>query len=170
MELEATIVHSAINFPEYLEDFLTEVGLKHFERAHVRILECILGLLAAGQSVSLGALRVSLGEEFCTSSAFLNLLQTEIMPDYYNARELLIQEWRLKAQKLLGAELIKSATRGEIFDVEILNKHMGLELRHESKTLSAWIKEITAAPPIERVATGIDFLDQSFKGGLETAT
>lgn len=76
----------------------------------------------------------------------------------------------LRDQLALGESLQKSARRGEVKDIDaIADEYRERRQGGFWRTFNEWEADFNSRPPFEKIRTGIDFLDQTFGGGLAPA-
>ncbi|RVY93619.1 helicase DnaB, partial [Helicobacter pylori] len=73
----------------------------------------------------------------------------------------------LKMQEHLANELIKATRKSEIFDFDFLGKYIKLGYNRNGKYYWEWEEFFKSKPKIEKIHTGIDFLDNISDGGFE---
>ncbi|BAO97555.1 KHP30-like phage protein [Helicobacter pylori NY40] len=70
-------------------------------------------------------------------------------------------------QEHLANELIKATRKSEIFDFDFLGKYIKLGSNRNGKYYWEWGEFFKSKPKIEKIHTGIDFLDNISDGGFE---
>ena len=165
--MEDLITHSAICFPQFLEELLDGISLNYFEPTNVRILRSVLDLIHQERLVNLNTLELLLGKDFMDSPEFLKVLKADIVPDYLRLKNDLKQFLRLKKQTELSVKLAMASRSGSVFDQDFLDRYIDLDYEVKLRTLDEWISVFESSPDIPKLSTGIDFLDQHLDGGFE---
>ncbi|WP_163534188.1 helicase DnaB [Helicobacter suis] len=166
--MEFSITHSAICFPQFLEEFLDGIGLSYFEPVNAQVLGAVLKLYNQSGIVNLDTLKLWLGEDFMASAEVLRILEAQIVPDYLSLKEDFKRFIMLKRQSWLSVQLAKASRAGEIFNMEVLAPFVSeLQTSIKLKTLEDYLLMLDQKPPIPKLATGLEFLDSHLDGGLE---
>ncbi|UOR67189.1 RAD55 family ATPase [Helicobacter pylori] len=165
--MENLIMNSFINYPKDLEDFLGDIHLSSFTPFNQKIITALLEMKNKSQVVQLETIRLKIGDEAFESKEFNAILEADSYPNYLD----LISDFRthlsLKMQEHLANELIKSTRKSEIFDFDFLGKYIKLGSNRNGKYYWEWEEFFKSKPKIEKIHTGIDFLDNVTDGGFE---
>lgn len=161
------MMNSFINYPKDLEDFLEEIHISSFTPFNQKIIMALLDMKSKNQVVQLETIRLKVGDEAFESKEFSAILQADSYPNYLD----LISDFRtylnLKMQEHLANELIRATRKSEIFDFDFLGKYIKLGLNRNGKYYWEWEEFFKSKPKIEKIHTGIDFLDNITDGGFE---
>ncbi|WP_104639984.1 DnaB-like helicase C-terminal domain-containing protein [Helicobacter bizzozeronii] len=165
--LEKNIIASLIHYPEYLEEMLEGIALEHFEPLHQKVLKALLMLKEQHKIITYGLLVHALGEQTCQSPEFNALLSQETQSGYLSLKEDLKKALLLKTQRKLADQLAKACFRGEIFDMDFLSKYARIEAKDNMRSFAQWEEYFKQEPPIEKIPSGMEFLDKTLEGGFE---
>ncbi|CCM73484.1 RAD55 family ATPase [Helicobacter heilmannii] len=167
--MEELIVHSAIVYPQDLEDFIEGIPLEYLEPSNRKIIDALLALVRANRLVNRETLILELGEKFCQSQRFLGVFEADYSLDYANLKEDFRKYLGLKVQRRLADDLIKASLNSEIFDAEFINKYIDIDPGQAGASLAEYIREFAFLPPMLKLSTGVSFFDKILKGGFEVA-
>ncbi|WP_233704707.1 RAD55 family ATPase [Helicobacter bizzozeronii] len=107
---------------------------------------------------------------FSSSKEFTRLFSNEaIEPQlhYLPLKEDLRQWLLIKIQRRLTKLLAEASLRGEVFDLDFLQKYSNIQPNTNSvKSYAQWVKIFAQEPPLKRYSTGIPFLDEQLGGGF----
>lgn len=165
--MEKLVVHSLINFPQDLEEFLEDIPLEYLEPAHRKIVDALVALTTENRLITKETLLLELGESFCESQDFLEVFNADCTPDYIHLKEDFKKFLALKVQRKLANELAKASLNSEIYDVEFINRYINIEPSQRGDLLSAYIKCFATLPPLTKLSTGLGFFDWILQGGFE---
>ncbi|KAA6500327.1 ATPase domain-containing protein [Helicobacter pylori] len=160
-------MNSFINYPNDLEDFLEEIHISNFTTFNQKIIQALLEMKNKGQVVQLETIRLKIGDESFESKEFSAILQADSYPNYLDLKSDFKTYLSLKMQEHLANELIKATRKSEIFDFDFLGKHIKLGTNRNGKYYWEWEEFFKSKPKIEKIQTGIDFLDNISDGGFE---
>ncbi|WP_390510500.1 ATPase domain-containing protein [Helicobacter pylori] len=161
-------MNSFINYPKDLEEFLEEIHISNFTPFNQKIIQALLEMKNKNQVVQLETIRLKIGDEAFESKEFSAILQADIYPNYLDLKSDFKIYLSLKMQEFLANELIKATRRSEIFDFDFLGKHTTLlGSNRNGKYYWEWEEFFKSKPKIEKIPTGIDFLDNISEGGFE---
>ncbi|GAA9772154.1 hypothetical protein VN0299_14720 [Helicobacter pylori] len=165
--MENLIINSFINYPNDLEDFLEGISLKSFTPFNQKVIKALLEMKNKGQVVKLTNIRIKIGNEAFKSKEFRAILETDNYPSYIDLKSDFKTFLNLKMQEHLANELIKATRKSEIFDFDFLGKYIKLGSNRNGKYYWEWEEFFKSKPNIEKIHTGIDFLDNISDGGFE---
>ncbi|WP_033777096.1 ATPase domain-containing protein [Helicobacter pylori] len=165
--MENLIMNSFINYPNDLEDFLEEIHISSFTLFNQKIIQTLLEMKNKNQVVQLETIRLKLGDEVFASKEFSAILQADSYPNYLDLKSDFKTYLSLKMQERLANELIKATRKSEIFDFDFLGKYIKLGSNRNGKYFLEWEEFFKSKPKIEKIHTGINFLDNISDGGFE---
>ncbi|WQW64647.1 helicase DnaB [Helicobacter pylori] len=160
-------MNSFINYPNDLEDFLEEVHISNFTTFNQKIIQALLEMKNKNQVVQLETIRLKIGDEAFESKEFSAILQADSYPNYLDLKSDFKTYLILKMQEHLANELIKATRKSEIFDFDFLGKYIKLGTNRNGKYYWEWEEFFKSKPKIEKIHTGINFLDNISDGGFE---
>ncbi|WQX11604.1 helicase DnaB [Helicobacter pylori] len=160
-------MNSFINYPNDLEEFLEEIHITNFTLFNQKIIQALLEMKNKNQVVQLETIRLKIGDESFESKEFSAILQADSYPNYLDLRSDFKTYLSLKMQEHLANELIKSTRKSEIFDFDFLGKYIKLGSNRNGMYYREWEEFFKSKPKIEKIHTGIDFLDNISDGGFE---
>ncbi len=165
--MQNLIMNSFINYPNDLEEFLEEIHISSFTPFNQKIIQSLLEMKNKNQVVQLETIRLKIGDEAFESKEFSAILQADSYPNYLDLRSDFKTYLTLKMQERLANELIKATRKSEIFDFDFLGKYIKLGSNRNGKYYWEWEEFFKSKPKIEKIHTGIDFLDNISDGGFE---
>lgn len=165
--MENLIMNSFINYPNDLEDFLEDISLKSFTPFNQKIIKALLEMKNKNQVVQLETIRLKIGSEAFESKEFSAILEADNYPNYLDLKSDFKAFLNLKMQEHLANELIKATRKSEIFDFDFLGKYIKLGSNRNGKYYWEWEELFKSKPKIEKIHTGINFLDNISDGGFE---
>ncbi|WRC10597.1 helicase DnaB [Helicobacter pylori] len=160
-------MNSFVNYPNDLEDFLEEIHISSFTPFNQKIIQALLEMKSKSQVVQLETIRLKIGDEAFESKEFRAILQSDSYPNYLDLKSDFKTYLSLKMQEHLANELIKATRKSEIFDFDFLGKYIKLGFNRNGKYYWEWEEFFKSKPEIEKIHTGIDFLDNISDGGFE---
>ncbi|MGL2706953.1 RAD55 family ATPase [Helicobacter pylori] len=160
-------MNSFINYPNDLEEFLEEIHISSFTQFNQKIIQALLEMKNKNQVVQLETIRLKIGDEAFESKEFSAILEADSYPNYLDLRSDFKTYLSLKMQEHLANELIKATRKSEIFDFDFLGKYIKLGFNRNGKYYWEWEEFFKSKPQIEKISTGIDFLDNISDGGFE---
>ncbi|WP_187947233.1 ATPase domain-containing protein [Helicobacter pylori] len=160
-------MNSFINYPNDLEEFLEEIHITSFTLFNQKIIQALLEMKNKNQVVQLETIRLKIGDEAFESKEFSAILQADSYPNYLDLRSDFKTYLSLKMQEHLANELIKATRKSEIFDFDFLGKYIKLGSNRNGRYFWEWEEFFKSKPKIEKIHTGIDFLDNISDGGFE---
>ncbi|WQZ93768.1 helicase DnaB [Helicobacter pylori] len=160
-------MNSFINYPNDLEEFLEEIHISSFTPFNQKIIKALLEMKNKNQFVQLETIRLKIGDEAFESKEFSAILEADSYPNYLDLKSDFKTYLSLKMQEHLANELIKATRKSEIFDFDFLGKYIKLGSNRNGKYYWEWEEFFKSKPKIEKIHTGIDFLDNISDGGFE---
>lgn len=160
-------MNSFINYPNDLEDFLEEIHISSFTAFNQKIIQALLEMKNKNQVVKLETIRLKIGDEAFESKEFSAILQADTYPNYLDLKSDFKTYLNLKMQEHLANELIKATRKSEIFDFDFLGKYIKIGSNRNGKYYWEWEEFFKSKPKIEKIHTGINFLDSISDGGFE---
>ncbi|WP_367712729.1 RAD55 family ATPase [Helicobacter pylori] len=160
-------MNSFINYPNDLEEFLEEIHISSFTPFNQKIIQALLEMKNKNQVVQLETIRLKIGDEAFESKDFSAILQADSYPNYLDLKSDFKTYLSLKMQEHLANELIKATRKSEIFDYDFLGKYIKLGTNRNGRYYWEWEEFFKSKPQIEKINTGIDFLDNISDGGFE---
>ncbi len=165
--MENLIMNSFINYPNDLEDFLEDIHISSFTAFNQKIITALLEMKNKSQVVQLETIRLKIGDEAFESKEFSSILEADSYPNYLDLKSDFKTYLSLKMQEHLANELIKATRKSEIFDFDFLGKYIKLGSNRNGRYYWEWEEYFQSKPKIEKIHTGIDFLDNISDGGFE---
>ncbi len=160
-------MNSFINYPNDLEEFLEDIHISSFTPFNQKIIQALLDMKNKNHVIQLETIRLKIGDAAFESKEFSAILEADSYPNYLDLKSDFKTHLSLKVQEFLANELIKATRKSEIFDYDFLGKHIKLGSNRNGKYYWEWEEFFQSKPPIEKIATGIDFLDKISDGGFE---
>ncbi|WP_001084022.1 RAD55 family ATPase [Helicobacter pylori] len=160
-------MNSFMNYPNDLEEFLEEIHISNFTLFNQKVIQALLEMKNKNQVVQLETIRLKIGDEAFESKEFSAILEADSYPNYLDLRSDFKTYLSLKMQEHLANELIKATRKSEIFDFDFLGKYIKLGYSRSGKYYWEWEEFFKSKPQIEKISTGIDFLDNISDGGFE---
>ncbi len=165
--MQNLIMNSFINYPNDLEEFLEDIHISSFTPFNQKIIQALLDMKNKNHVIQLETIRLKIGDAAFESKEFSAILEADSYPNYLDLKSDFKTHLSLKMQEFLANELIKATRKSEIFDYDFLGKHIKLGSNRNGKYYWEWEEFFNSKPPIEKIATGIDFLDKISDGGFE---
>ncbi len=165
--MENLIMNSFINYPNDLEDFLEDIHISSFTTFNQKIITALLEMKNKNQVVQLETIRLKIGDEAFKSKEFSAILEADSYPNYLDLKSDFKTYLSLKMQEHLANELIKATRKSEIFDFDFLGKYIKLGSNRNGRYYWEWEEFFQSKTKIEKINTGIDFLDNISDGGFE---
>ncbi len=160
-------MNSFINYPNDLEEFLEGIHISSFTPFNQKIIQALLDMKNKNHVIQLETIRLKIGDAAFESKEFSAILEADSYPNYLDLKSDFKTHLSLKMQEFLANELIRATRKSEIFDYDFLGKHIKLGSNRNGKYYWEWEEFFQSKPPIEKIATGIDFLDKISDGGFE---
>ncbi|BAJ55066.1 RAD55 family ATPase [Helicobacter pylori] len=165
--MENLIVKSFLDYPQHIEDFLEDISLKSFTPFNQRLIKVLIGMNQRNQVPRLETIKLRIGEKDFESEEFKRVLAADSYPDYLNLKSDFKTHLCFQMQEHLANKLKEATRKSEVFDYEFLNKYINLGIVRNGKYFWEWEEYFKNKPPIEKISTGIDFLDSITEGGIE---
>ncbi len=165
--MENLIMKSFLDYPKQIEDFLEGIHFSNFTPFNQKIIMALLEMKNKSQVVQLETIRLKIGDEAFRSKEFSTILEADSYPNYLDLKSDFKTYLSLKMQEHLANELIKATRKSEIFDFDFLGKYIKLGLNRNGKYYHEWEEFFKSKPKIEKIHTGINFLDNISDGGFE---
>ncbi len=165
--MQNLIMNSFINYPNDLEEFLEDIHISSFTPFNQKIIQALLDMKNKNHVIQLETIRLKIGDAAFESKEFSAILEADSYPNYLDLKSDFKTHLSLKMQEFLANELIRATRKSEIFDYDFLGKHIKLGSNRNGKYYWEWEEFFQSKPPIEKIATGIDFLDKISDGGFE---
>ncbi|AFC61907.1 putative DNA repair protein [Helicobacter phage 1961P] len=165
--MENLIMKSFLDYPKQIEDFLEGIHFSNFTPFNQKIIMALLEMKNKSQVVQLETIRLKIGDEAFRSKEFSTILEADSYPNYLDLKSDFKTYLSLKMQEHLANELIKATRKSEIFDFDFLGKYIKLGFNRNGKYYWEWEEFFKSKPKIEKIHTGINFLDNISDGGFE---
>ncbi|WRC13833.1 helicase DnaB [Helicobacter pylori] len=165
--MENLIVKSFLDYPEHIEDFLEDISLKSFTPFNQKLIKVLVGMNKRNQTPRLETIKLRIGEKEFESEEFKRILAADSYPDYLNLKSDFKTYLCFQMQEHLANKLKEATRKSEVFDYEFLNKYINLGIVRSGKYFWEWEEYFKNKPPIEKIETGINFLDTITDGGIE---
>ncbi|GAA8768099.1 hypothetical protein BTM119_15060 [Helicobacter pylori] len=165
--MENLIMKSFLDYPKYIEDFLEDISIKSFTPFNQRIIKVLVEMNHKNQVPRLETIKLRIGEKDFESEHFKRILEADSYPDYLNLKSDFKTYLYFQMQENLANKLKEATRKSEVFDYEFLNKYINLGIVRSGKYFWEWEEFFKNKPSIEKILTGIDFLDMITDGGIE---
>ncbi len=165
--MENLIVKSFLDYPKHIEDFLEDISLKSFTPFNQKLIKVLIGMNQRNQVPRLETIKLRIGEKEFESEEFKRILEADSYPDYLNLKSDFKTHLCFQMQETLANKLKEATRKSEVFDYEFLNKYINLGITRNGKYFWEWEEYFKNKPPIEKIQTGISFLDSITEGGIE---
>ncbi|GHP77546.1 hypothetical protein JP0049_10190 [Helicobacter pylori] len=165
--MEYLIVKSFLDYPKHIEDFLEDISLKSFTPFNQKLIKILIGMNHKNQVPRLETIKLRIGEKDFESEEFKRILEADSYPDYLNLKSDFKTHLCFQMQETLANKLKEATRKSEVFDYEFLNKYINLGITRNGKYFWEWEEYFKNKPPIEKIQTGISFLDSITEGGIE---
>ncbi|WP_120911413.1 ATPase domain-containing protein [Helicobacter pylori] len=165
--MENLIVKSFLDYPERIEDFLEDISIKSFNPFHQKVIKALVEMNHKHQPIRLETIKLKIGEKDFESKEFQEILQADSYMDYLNLKSDFKTFLCFRMQEHLAKELKEATRKSEVFDYEFLDKYISLGIKRNGRYFWEWEEYFRNKPPIEKIATGIDYLDKITDGGIE---
>ncbi|MGN8433953.1 ATPase domain-containing protein [Helicobacter pylori] len=165
--MENLIMKSFLDYPEHIEDFLEDISLKSFTPFNQKLIKVLVDMNHKNQPVRLETIKLKIGEKDFGSKEFQEILQADSYPDYLNLKSDFKTHLCFQMQEYLANKLKEATRKSEVFDYDFLNKYINLGIVRNGKYFCEWEEYFKNKPPIEKIETGIDYLDAITDGGIE---
>ncbi len=165
--MENLIMKSFLDYPQHIEDFLEDISVKSFTPFNQKLIKVLIGMNHRNQTPRLETIKLRIGEKEFESEAFKRILAADSYPDYLNLKSDFKTYLCFQMQEHLANKLKEATRKSEVFDYEFLNKYIDLGFVRNGKYFWEWEEYFKNKPPIEKIETGISFLDTITEGGIE---
>ncbi len=165
--MENLIMKSFLDYPKHIEDFLEDISLKSFTPFNQKLIKVLIGMNRNGQVPRLETIKIRIGEKDFESEEFKRILEADSYPDYLNLKSDFKTFLCFQMQETLANKLKEATRKSEVFDYEFLNKYINLGITRNGKYFWEWEEFFKNKPSIEKIETGISFLDSITEGGIE---
>lgn len=165
--MENLIMKSFLDYPEHIEDFLEDISLKSFSAFNQKVVKALVDMNHKNQPIRLETIKLKIGEKDFESEEFKRILAADSYPDYLNLKSDFKTHLCFQMQEHLANKLKEATRKSEVFDYEFLNKYINLGIVRNGKYFWEWEEFFKNKPPIEKIETGINFLDTITDGGIE---
>ncbi|AZP94779.1 helicase DnaB [Helicobacter pylori] len=165
--MENLIIKSFLDYPKHIEDFLEDISLKSFTPFNQKLIKILIGMNHRNQVPRLETIKLRIGEKEFESEEFKRILEADSYPDYLNLKSDFKTYLCFQMQEILANKLKEATRKSEVFDYEFLNKYINLGITRNGKYFWEWEEYFKNKPPIEKIQTGISFLDTITEGGIE---
>ncbi len=165
--MENLIMKSFLDYPKHIEDFLEDISLKSFTPFNQKLIKVLIGMNQKNQAPRLETIKLRIGEKEFESEEFKRILEADSYPDYLNLKSDFKTHLCFQMQETLANKLKEATRKSEVFDYEFLNKYINLGIVRNGKYFWEWEEYFKNKPPIEKIETGISFLDAITDGGIE---
>ncbi|MFP6108872.1 ATPase domain-containing protein [Helicobacter pylori] len=165
--MENLIMKSFLDYPEHIEDFLEDISVKSFTPFNQKLINVLVGMNHRNQTPRLETIKLRIGEKEFESEEFKRILAADSYPDYLNLKSDFKTHLCFQMQEHLANKLKEATRKSEVFDYDFLNKYINLGIVRNGKYFWEWEEYFKNKPPIEKIETGINFLDAITDGGIE---
>ncbi|ANT42568.1 RAD55 family ATPase [Helicobacter pylori] len=165
--MENLIVKSFLDYPQHIEDFLEDISLKSFSAFNQKVIKALVEMNHKNQPIRLETIKLKIGEKDFESKEFQAILQADSYPDYLNLKSDFKTYLCFQMQEHLANKLKEATRKSEVFDYEFLDKYISLGIKRNGRYFWEWEEFFNNKPPIEKIETGINFLDTVTDGGIE---
>ncbi|RVZ56765.1 helicase DnaB [Helicobacter pylori] len=165
--MENLIMKSFLDYPQHIEDFLEDISVKSFTPFNQKLIKVLVGMNHRNQTPRLETIKLRIGEKEFESEEFKRILAADSYPDYLNLKSDFKTHLCFKMQEHLANKLKEATRKSEVFDYDFLNKYINLGIVRNGKYFWEWEEFFKNKPPIEKIETGINFLDAITDGGIE---
>ncbi len=165
--MENLIMKSFLDYPKHIEDFLEDISLKSFTPFNQKLIKVLIGMNHQNQVPRLETIKLRIGEKEFESEEFKRILEADSYPDYLNLKSDFKTHLCFQMQETLANKLKEATRKSEVFDYEFLDKYISLGIKRNGRYFWEWEEFFENKPPIEKIETGINFLDYLTDGGIE---
>ncbi|WP_029362931.1 RAD55 family ATPase [Helicobacter pylori] len=165
--MENLIMKSFLDYPKHIEDFLEDISLKSFTPFNQKLIKILISMNHHNQVPRLETIKLRIGEKEFESEEFKCILEADSYPDYLNLKSDFKTYLCFQMQETLANKLKEATRKSEVFDYDFLNKYIDLGIVRSGKYFWEWEEFLRSQPKIEKIHTGIDFLDNISDGGFE---
>ncbi|GAA9190824.1 hypothetical protein BTM377_03740 [Helicobacter pylori] len=165
--MENLIMKSFLDYPKHIEDFLEDISVKSFTPFNQRLIKVLVTMNHQNQAPRLEVIKIRIGEKDFESEEFKRILEADSYPDYLNLKSDFKTYLCFQMQENLANKLKEATRKSEVFDYDFLNKYINLGFTRNGRYYWQWEQFFESKPKIEKINTGIDFLDNISDGGFE---
>ncbi|GAA8170573.1 hypothetical protein HpKG121_22460 [Helicobacter pylori] len=165
--MENLIMKSFLDYPDFIEDFLEDISLKSFKPFNQKLIKVLVDMRHRNQTPRLETIKLRIGGKEFESEEFKRILAADSCPDYLSLKSDFKTYLCFQMQEHLANKLKEATRKSEVFDYEFLNKYINLGIVRNGKYFWEWEEYFKNKPPIEKIETGINFLDTIMDGGIE---
>ncbi|GAA9439243.1 hypothetical protein UBN10_09750 [Helicobacter pylori] len=165
--MENLIMKSFLDYPDHIEDFLEDISLKSFTPFNQNLIKVLVDMRHRNQTPRLETIKLRIGGKEFESEEFKRILAADSCPDYLSLKSDFKTYLCFQMQEHLANKLKEATRKSEVFDYEFLNKYINLGIVRNGKYYWEWEEYFKNKPPIEKIETGIKFLDTIMDGGIE---
>ncbi|GAA7320146.1 hypothetical protein ID0604_11140 [Helicobacter pylori] len=165
--MEDLIMKSFLDYPDHIEDFLEDISVKCFTPFNQKLIKVLVDIKHKNQTPRLETIKLRIGDKEFESEEFKRILAADSYPDYLNLKSDFKTYLCFQMQEHLANKLKEATRKSEVFDYEFLNKYINLGVVRNGKYFWEWEEYFKNKPPIEKIETGINFLDTIMEGGIE---
>ncbi|WQV22705.1 helicase DnaB [Helicobacter pylori] len=165
--MENLIMKSFLDYPQHIEDFLEDISLKCFTPFNQKLIKILVGMNKRNQTPRLETIKLRIGDKEFKSEEFKRILAADSYPDYLNLKSDFKTYLCFQMQEHLANKLKEATRKSEVFDYDFLNKYINLGIVRNGRYFWEWEEFFKNKPPIEKIETGINFLDTITDGGIE---
>ncbi|MDU9762277.1 ATPase domain-containing protein [Helicobacter pylori] len=165
--MENLIMKSFLDYPQHIEDFLEDISVKSFTPFNQKLIKVLVAINKRNQTPRLETIKLRIGEKEFESEEFKRILAADSYPDYLNLKSDFKTHLCFKMQEHLANKLKEATRKSEVFDYEFLNKYINLGIVRNGRYFWEWEEYFKNKPSIEKIETGINFLDTITEGGIE---
>ncbi|WRC03728.1 helicase DnaB [Helicobacter pylori] len=165
--MENLIMKSFLDYPQHIEDFLEDISVKSFSAFNQKVVKALVEMNRKSQPIMLETIKLKIGEKDFESEEFKRILAADSYPDYLNLKSDFKSYLCFQMQEYLANKLKEATRKSEVFDYEFLDKYISLGIKRNGRYFWEWEEFFKNKPPIEKIETGINFLDTVTDGGIE---
>ncbi|WRC41938.1 helicase DnaB [Helicobacter pylori] len=165
--MENLIIKSFLDYPEHIEDFLEDISLKSFSAFNQKLIKALVDMNRKKHPIRLETIKIKIGEKDFESKEFQQILAADSYPDYLSLKSDFKTYLCFQMQEYLANKLKEATRKSEVFDYEFLDKYISLGIKRNGRYFWEWEEFFKNKPPIEKIETGINFLDTVTDGGIE---
>ncbi|WP_305875656.1 RAD55 family ATPase [Helicobacter pylori] len=165
--MENLIMKSFLDYPQHIEDFLEDISVNNFTPFNQKLIKVLVGMNRKNQTPRLETIKLRIGEKELESEEFKRILAADSYPDYLNLKSDFKTHLCFKMQEHLANKLKEATRKSEVFDYDFLNKYISLGIVRNGRYFWEWEDYFKNKSPIEKIETGINFLDAITDGGIE---
>ncbi|WP_066389561.1 RAD55 family ATPase [Helicobacter himalayensis] len=160
--LEQEILSSFLAYPQYLEEFLSEVPRECFSKDAQEVLNILQDL----PNISLNVFTQSLNKAQSEKAFILEMLSTLPNPNVLLLKEPFIKAYNLDRQRRVAQELLLASENNTLLDIDQLLPNLQTK---SYKNFAQWQEYYATKPVMPKFETGVSFLDSALNGGIECA-